>query len=192
MIGTRREIARERRRQIQVRKSFEAALMLDEGQRTGLSGFYTACGVYLVYSLDRLHDQDQIIHDLLAQRIPAGDTQAHRGLAELNGRQEKTRGVVAAFGKAVEALKKAGEKGRQTFEQAGTRFIDACNTLMAPRRNPFFRYTDSLFSEADWVRIAAVSDESRALEAELFARVRQHAPQGIDPEQYTVQHRPGE
>ncbi len=192
MIGPRKEIARERRRQIQVRKAFEAGLALDEDQRGGLVSFYVACGEYLVYSMDRLHEQDQIIHDLLVARVPADDDEARKGLAELNARQDASRVVVETFRQALEALKQAGSKGRKVFEKAAGAFVDAFNSMMAPRRNPFFRHTDSLFVDEDWVRIADASDEFHTIESRLFVAVKEQAPEGIDPEQYTVEHPPGE
>jgi len=177
---------------MQVRKAFEAGLALDTEQRNQLTPFYVACGEYLVYSMDRLHEQDQIIHDLLAERIPADDNEAHHRLAELNARQDASRVVVETFRQALETLKKAGTEGRHEFEQAAKTFADTFNRMMAPRRNPFFRHTDSLFVDADWVRIADVSDEFHTTEAGLFNRVAENAPEGIDPEQYKIEHRASE
>ncbi len=191
MIDSRKEIARERRRQIQIRKAFEAALELNDEQRTGLTAFFIGCGEYLVYSMDRLHAQDQIIHDLLAASVPVEDTEAHEGLAALNARQDASRIVVDAFRRAVEELKISGADGRAAFEQAAREFADAFNSMMAPRRNPFYKYTDSLFVDEDWVRIADVSKEYHSTEGRLFLGVKETAPDGIDPEQYVVEHPPG-
>ncbi len=176
---------------MQVRKAFEAGLAKDAEQRNKLTSFYAACARYLVYSMDRLHDQDQIIHDLLAERIPASDETAHQGLAELNARQSASRVVVQTFRQALDALDQAGADGGQAFEQAATLFVDAFNSMMAPRRNPFFRYTDSLFIDEDWVRIADASDEFHATESRLFTQVKEEAPDGTDPEQYKIHHPPG-
>jgi len=191
MIDSRQEIARERRRQIQIRKAFEAALGLNDEQRTGLTVFFIACGEYLVYSMDRLHAQDQIIHDLLAASVPAEDKDAHEGLAALNARQDASRIVVDTFRSAVEELKISDVAGRSVFELAAKEFVDAFNSIMAPRRNPFYQYTDSLFVDEDWIRIADVSKEYHSTEGRLFVDVKENAPDGIDPEQYKIEHPPG-
>jgi len=78
MQPPRAEIARERRRQIQVRKSFSAGL--DPAAPWGAGdpeAFYLACSDYLLSSMDRLHDQDQMIHDLLRERIDPAEREAH-------------------------------------------------------------------------------------------------------------------
>jgi len=192
MIAPRKEIARERRRQMQVRKAFDAGLARHHEQRHQLTAFHAACGEYLVYSMDRLHEQDQLIHDLLAERIPTTDEEAHHGLAELNARWAASRIVVDSFRHALAEFKQAGDDGGRTFEQAAMAFSDAFNRTMTPRRNPFFRYTDSLFIDADWARIANVSDEFHRTENSLFSHVTEEAPQAIDPTQYQVSHPPGE
>jgi len=177
---------------MQVRKAFEAGLALDQEQRSQLTTFHAACGEYLVYSMDRLHEQDQLIHDLLAERVPTTDEEAHQGLAQLNARWAESRIVVESFRQALTKLKRAGAGGRHAFEQAALAFSDAFNRTMTPRRNPFFRYTDSLFVDEDWVRIANVSDEFHTTEDKLFSHVTEEAPQSIDPTQYKVAHPPGE
>jgi len=189
MITPRADIARERRRMMQARKALEAAL--EQQQGSDLAEFFLACGDYLVYSMGRLHAQDQIIHDLLAERIPADETAAHERLVELNRRQDKSRVVLETFREAVEALRTAGSAGQSAFAAAAHAFIDKLNEMMAPRRNPFFEHTDRLFTEEDWVRIADQSDEFRSREAALFDAVKRSAPAGADPEQYVISHRPG-
>ena len=183
------EIGRERRRQIQVRKVFETVLA-DPGpaRPENLADFYIACGEYMLWSMDRLHDQDQFIHDFLKQRIPAGDADAHQRLQELNERQGKSRALMEEFRAGLENLKAAGRQGLEAFEAGARRFVEKFNSLLAPRKNPFHEYTQQLFTDEDWVVIAAVTEDSLAREEALFMAVRQTTPEGLDPDQIQVEH----
>lgn len=175
-----------------MRKAFEAGLALataTPGQ--DLAGFYLACGDYLAFSMDRLHDQDQLIHDLLGERIPASEAGAHRDLATLNERQARSRALVAEFAGALVRLRRAGPEGVRAFEDHARQFAATFTSLLQPRKNPFFRHTDVLFSPVDWARIAGVTDMSLATEQRLFLAVQRTAPAGIDPEHYTAEHLPG-
>jgi hypothetical protein len=186
MSNPRGAIGFERRRQIQIRKAFEAGLDLPDDRRTDLSEFYLAAGSYIVFSMDRLHYQDQVIHDLLAERIPKDDTDAHERLATLNERQDKSRQMVETFRQAVETLSETGPDGRASFEHAAHAFTAAFTSLMAPRKNPFSAYTDQLFSEEDWELVAGVTDDSIATENNLYLAVQSNAPEGLDPETMQV------
>jgi hypothetical protein len=188
----RADIGHERRRQIQVRKALETALSRTE--RAGhhdLAAFYLACGDYLVWSMDRLHDQDQLIHDLLRERLPASEQEARKALAGLGIRQQQSRELVRVFRNAVERLRCQGRQGVRVFETAARRFTKTFSALLAPRRNPFEKHTDRLFKPRDWVAIAWVSDGSRRSEHALFAAVQVYAPEGIDPAGFPAEHLPG-
>jgi len=186
MSNSRGAIGFERRRQIQVRKAFEAGLELPDDGRTGLTDFYLASAAYIVLSMDRLHYQDQVIHDLLAERIPGDDVDAHERLAILNERQAKSRAMVETFRQAVDLLGETDPDGRDAFETAARKFAEAFTSLMAPRKNPFHAYTDELFSDEDWELVAGVTDESIEMEKNLYKAVQTSAPAGIDPETMQV------
>jgi len=188
MDSPRREIARERIRMMQVRTVFERVVADAEPADARLVDFYLACARYMVFAMDRLHDQDQAIHDLLAERIPHSDVEAHERLAELQQRQGLSRRLMDRCRDATEALAAAGKTGVESFAEFAREFAGSFKSLMAPRKNPFRRYTDELFGDADWMMIAAVSDESLATEEKLFVAVRRAAPAGNDPDQVTVRH----
>ncbi len=190
-MNSRAEIGRERRRQIQVRQAFEAGLAKRVHNDTDLADFYLACGDYIVWSMARLHDQDQRIHDLLVERLDPGRTDVHEQLAGLNERQAKSRVFTAEFQRAVEALRDSGASGQAQFEVAAQAFVDLFTSLMAPRKNPFQEHTDVLFTDSDWVDIAGVSTESLAEEKELYELVETTAPAGIEPASYTAEHAVG-
>jgi len=187
-VNPRAEIGRERRRQIQVRESFAAGLADSGDDAAKLTDFYLACGDYIVWSMARLHDQDQRIHDLLVERLDPGLTEVHQRLAELNERQEKSRAFTGDFQQAIKALRDSGAPGQVQFEEAGRAFADLFTSLMAPRKNPFQEHTDVLFTDSDWIDIAGVSNESLAEEQELYELVEATAPAGIDPANYSAEH----
>lgn len=189
MSDPRADIGHERRRQIQVRKALEA--VLSRAERAGYHGlaeFYLACGDYLVWSMDRLHDQDQLIHDLLRERLPASEREASKALAGLGSRQQQSRELVRVFRNAVERLRCQGRRGVHAFETAARRFTKTFTELLAPRRNPFEKHTDRLFKARDWVAIAWVSDDSRRAEQVRFTAVQLYAPEGIDPAGFPAEH----
>lgn len=192
MLTARAEIARERRRQVQVRKAFAAGLD-DTAAWNGRepAQFYVASVEYLGFILDRLHDQDQRIHDLLVARVPAADGDAHEQLADLNRRQQRSRELVTRLRQAARELETAGRPGVRAFLDQARDFMAGFGSLLQPRRNPFSSYTDELFSDADWDEIAGVTPASIAEEERLFTAVRAVAPTGADPAQFVAEHGPG-
>ena len=188
-MNPRAEIGRERIRQIQVRKAFEEGLALADRLDQDLTEFYLACAEYMVFSMDRLHDQDQNIHDLLRRRIPVEDADAHERLDVLQERQGKSRELMETFHRSLDKLRQAGQKGVAAFEDGARKFLDKFTSLLAPRKNPFHKHTDELFSDEDWVIIAGVTEDSLGREVELYVAVQRTAPAGVDPEQMTAEHR---
>ena len=179
-------IGYERRRQVQIRTAFETGLALRERSDLELTEFFLACAAYIVFSMDRLHYQDQVIHDLLKERVSAEDEDAHKRLDELDERQGKSRELVESFQRAAEDLTRNGADARGAFDHAATTFVAAFTSLMAPRKNPFKAYTDKLFTDEDWNLIAGVTDESISIESELYAAVKASAPDDIDPDTIAV------
>jgi hypothetical protein len=193
LLTPRAEIARERRRQMQVRQAFGAGLEPGaEWQGRSPADFHLACADYLLFSMDRLHEQDQRIHDLLKARIPAAERDAHERLDVLDRRQTRSRELLAGLRRAAQALRGSGGRAIAAFEGEAREFIGAFGTLLQPRKNPFFRHTDQLFTDADWASIAGVTPQSLAEEDRLFAGVRRSAPAGADPDTFTAGHLPAE
>jgi hypothetical protein len=192
MQTARAEIARERRRMVQVRQAFMAGLdsaAAWNGREP--AGFYCACADYLGFSMGRLYAQDGLIHDLLLQRIPASDTAAREELALLAEEQSRGRVLVEKLSRAARALRDSGGGTTPAFEAVASEFVAGFGSSLRARRNPFARYTEELFSDADWERIAGVTPASTAEESRLFAGVRHTAPSGVDPEQFSAVHGPG-
>lgn len=171
---------------MQIRAAFEAGLALRARPGLELTEFFLACAAYIVFSMDRLHHQDQVIHDLLKERISTEDTTAHERLDILDDRQRRSRELVENFQTAARELGNKGPDVRDAFEAAAIEFTSAFSSLMAPRKNPFQKYTDVLFTDEDWQLIALVSDESRSIEHNLYSAVQASSPENVDPEAMTV------
>jgi hypothetical protein len=186
MADPRAAIGRERRRQIQIRRAFEAGLEPGSASGIDLTDFYLMCAAYVVFSLDRLHFQDQMIHDFLVERIPESDAQAHNRLVALDERQRSSRVLVEELQLATDALQVAGPDGCPAFETAAKHFNETFAGMMEARRNPFESYTNELFSDDDWVQIAGSSDEADTAEGNLYNAVVRTAPAGINPETIEV------
>lgn len=192
MQTPRAEIARERRRQLQVRRAFEAGLApAPAWEGRDASEFLLACADYLLFSMDRLHDQDQAIHDLLRERVARSDTDTHARLQALGERQLSSRALLESFRRTVARLRGSRGAGLEAFTAEARRFADEFGALLEPRRNPLRQHTDAHFGEADWLRVAGVTTASIAREHQLFDRVRATAPAGANPDDFTPEYAQG-
>lgn len=191
MLTARQEIARERRRMMQVRRAFAAGLESSGLPAPGRAAFYLACADYLHWSMARLHRQDQRIHDLVRERIAADDDAGRERLAALDRQQERSRALADDLHRAAQLLRNAGETGVPAFEAAARDYAAAFAKLVVPGRNPLFEYTDRLLTDADWQEIAGVTPQIIAEEESLFGSVQAAAPPGMDPAQCSGEHRPG-
>lgn len=177
----------ERRRQMQVRGALNAALAKPDLNDTTLAPFLLACAEYLIVSLQRLDFQDMAISDRLIGRVPKDNREVHDGLAALSDRQAKARAATDGFAKEVQAFK-SGKSTAPQFVGSVRAFAALIQVMMQPRRNPYEKYTNELFTDADWVAIGNVTPQVIAAETHMFARVRETAPPGIDPDAMPVLH----
>ncbi|MCK6370162.1 MAG: hypothetical protein L6Q83_02350 [Gammaproteobacteria bacterium] len=181
MLTPRQEIARERRRQMQVRRALAAGLREQPVEPERAAGFFLACVDHLRFCMDRLQRQDGMIHALLRDRIPAGDRDAHARLAAVDEQLGRSRMIMDDLGRAADALQKAGQSGVGDFVMRARTLDTAFTALARSARNPMFDYTSRLLSDVDWERVAGVDDEAVAEEERLFEAVRRYAPPGADP-----------
>ena len=158
------------------------------GDYAASPAFYVACGDYMLFATDRSHAQGERIHARLKARIPASDTAAHEALDAQEETRRQGRELMRSFAAELDSLRHAENFGIVAFEHQAREFNQRFNSLMAPRKNPFYRYTDELFSEADWIEIADTSDKTCSIEDALFASVEQTAPDDINPAEMTVEH----
>ena len=182
------ELGRERRRQMQVRQALNAALEQTGPGDDSHAPLLEACAGYMVVSMGRLDLTDMNIHDLLRERVPRDNAQVHEGLELLGERQEKARAATAVLEEALRAYRDSGRAEFMTFDQAIRHYRRIVSDLMTPRKNPYQKYTDELFSSDDWAHIAAANDETIATEQRLFYAVSAAAPDALKPEAFSGTH----
>ncbi|MCB2107692.1 MAG: hypothetical protein KDE14_08340 [Rhodobacteraceae bacterium] len=182
-ITPRAQIGVERRRQMQIRGALMAGLKAERPD----PAFLAVCSAYLVVSLTRLDFQDMEILVRLRDRVPTSETDAHNGLTTLDERQAKARAATAAFAREVERYR-TGQSDAAAFVTDVRAFADLIQGMMAPRRNPYERYTNELFTDDDWAAIADATPEAVAEEKRLFAEVKSLATPEADPETMPTLH----
>ena len=182
------ELGRERRRQVQVRQTLKGALEHTEPGIERLAPLLEACADYLVSSMGRLDRTDMNIHDLLKERVPQDNAEAHEALETLSNRQAKARAETAVLEEALKAYRQGGRADFSAFDRALRRYHGIVAELMTPRKNPFSPYTDKLFTFADWTDIAEAGAGTVAIETRLFDAVTAAAPDALNPDSFSGTH----
>jgi hypothetical protein len=171
---------RERMRLGQVRKSFAAGLELQAKGTAVPIEFFGACVDYIRASMDRLHAQDQRIHDILA---PHAATAVDRAILDhLNARLAKSRDALNKLVAARDGYRAQGAAGWSAFKAAVDEFMDVYFNVLLKGQHSTLEMQKKVFTDQDWDTVAGVSQDSRLVEASLFAAVKLLAPPGADPD----------
>lgn len=182
------ELGRERRRQMQVRQSLKGALESTAPGDDSHAALIEACAAYMIISMGRLDLTDMNIHDLLRERVPRDETEAHDGLDVLGERQEKARAEIAKLEAALKTYRDGGKADFATFDAAVRHNHEVMSAMMTPRKNPYQKYTSELFSMDDWAAIAQANDDTVATEHRLFDAVTAAAPDELKPDSFSGTH----
>ncbi|MEQ9443961.1 MAG: hypothetical protein RJS98_00225 [Rhodospirillaceae bacterium] len=174
------QTSRERRRLAQVRKSFDAGMTLKANGKSIDQQFFMACVAYIKESMDRLHAQDQRIHDFLLPHVTAGDDHA-KTLEVLDVRLAKSREALDALVAAAEAYAQADEAGWPDFQAAVAAFMQVYMNILLNGQHSTLTLQEEVFDEHTWDQVAGVTPASLALEDGLYAKVQGLAPEGADP-----------
>ena len=178
------QMEHERRRLGQIRKAFVAAVeKMNAGEAIGLE-FLCACVDYIKAAMDRLHDQDQRIHDLLLPVAVAPGAAAI--LAHLNARLAASRGALQTLVTGAEHFRRSGGREWATFRAAIEHFMDVYLNTLLNGQHSTLSLQDEHFGLSEWNQVAGVSNTALQTEAALFALVCRLAPAGTDP-----RHQPG-
>ncbi|MBT7450056.1 MAG: hypothetical protein HN793_04435, partial [Rhodospirillaceae bacterium] len=170
------QTSRERMRLSQVRKSFDAGLKQKVGGANITEAFFGACVAYIKASMDRLHDQDQRIHDFLKPHVTAGDDQSAT-LENLDMRLAKSREALDALVAAAAVYKAAGEAGWADFKTAVEAFMEVYFKILLSGQHSTLTLQEEVFDEAIWDKVAGVTPDSLATENALYS-----AAQGLAPD----------
>lgn len=170
----------ERRRLAQIRKSFDAGVkQKSEGAEVSVP-FFDGCVAYIKASMDRLHAQDQRIHDFLKPHVPAGDEHSET-LANLDMKLAKSREALEDLVAAMATYKAAGESGWAEFKTAVDAFMEVYMKVLLSGHHSTMTLQEEVFDEDIWDQVAGVTPESLALEKQLYSAVQGLAPTGADP-----------
>ncbi len=177
---SRMQTGRERMRLSQVRKALDAG-MKRQAETGGVSvDFFAACVDYIKTSMDRLHAQDQRIHDFLVPHVPEGDEHADT-LENLNMRLAKSRTALDELVTAAAAYQAAGESGWSDFKAAVGAFMEVYFKILLSGQHSTLTLQEEVFTEETWDEVAGVTEDSLATEEKLYAAVQEAAPDGINP-----------
>lgn len=184
MMATLRErIAGERGRLKQVRQALTAAAAKPSAGGEDRSEFYMAIGDYFEASMDRLHEQDIRLGDMLRDKADMTTADNQQALAELDERLSGNQMHLKNMLAARDDLRSSGASAQVQFESAGGAYARYIVENMGhhPGTTDLAR---ELFSMEDWEYMAFASEEAQAREQQLHAHVFQCVPSDltIDPE----------
>ena len=175
---------RERMRLGQVRKAFAAGVeQLSAGRAVPLE-FLAICVDYIKASMDRLHAQDQRIHDILHPHIKVDDAQGHAILENLNMRLAVSREALAKLVNARDSYRTKPTKDAPHFKTTVDAFMDVYFNILLKGQHSTLEMQDKVFDHMTWNTVAGVTQDSRIIETSLFAAVKKYAPLGADPESF--------
>lgn len=170
----------ERRRLAQIRKSFDAGVKQKETGTDIPVAFFDASVAYIKASMDRLHAQDQRIHDFLKPHVTDGDEHADV-LSDLDMRLAKSREALDALVADMATYKAAGQAGWADFKSGVDGFMDVYLKILLSSHHTTMTLQEEVFDESIWDQVAGVTPESLALEKQLYTAVQNLAPAGTDP-----------
>jgi hypothetical protein len=172
---------RERMRLGQVRKSFAAGLDQHAKSSDVSMEFFATCVDYIKASMDRLHDQDQRIHDILKPHVTANDSEGKAILANLDMRLTKSRDALAKLVVARDAYRAKGAIGWADFKANVDMFMDVYFNVLLKGQHSTIEMQRKVFTDSTWDDVAGVTQDSQQIEATEFAMVQRYAPVGADP-----------
>jgi len=152
------------------------------------AAFLEACADYMVTSMDRLDLTDMAILHLLQERVANELVEVHEDLTSLADRQARARDENKALKEALEEYRGAGHKNFPAFDTALRHYNHVIRSMMAPRKNPFSKHTDELFTMDDWTDIAQVTDYTIATEEAQFEEVANNLPKSLTLDDFFATH----
>ncbi len=177
---SRKQTSQERMRLSQVRKSFDAGVKQKSEGADVLAAFFGACVAYIKASMDRLHAQDQRIHDFLLPHVKEGDEHAEV-LENLNMRLARSRDALEDLVKAATTYTERSDTGWDDFKSAVDDFMEVYFKILLSGQHSTLTLQEEVFDEAKWDKVAGVTTESLATEEDLYGKVQSLAPEDGDP-----------
>ncbi|MEC9375724.1 MAG: hypothetical protein VYA80_05055 [Pseudomonadota bacterium] len=174
-------IAGERRRLREVRQMMTAAVELKSRGDKDYVTFYIAIGDYFEAAMDRLHEQDIRMGDLLNKKADLSQPKNQQAMKELDARLEGNQLHLKELMTARDSLKQKNELALEEFEVAGKGYSDFIINNMGhhPGTNDM---AQEVFSAEDWNYMAYISDDDLQNQERLYDDVVAAKPKGLSLE----------
>ncbi len=178
MTTLRERIGNERRRLRNVRQRMAAAIAVQARGNEAFVPFYIAVADYIEATMQRLHDQDVKMGEMLVEKAGADDDRIGRALEELNERLGGANAHLQPFLAARDALREHGAAALEDFERVAQTYSDYIVANMG-HHGATNDMAGKLFTPADWEYMAGAGEEQTARERQLFDQVVATVPEGI-------------
>ena len=178
MASLQERIASERKRLRNVRENMLAAIEQTSAGDEAYVPFYIAAADYIDATMQRVHEQDVKMDQMIREKAEVIDEQIEKALDELNERLEGAKKHLQPFLAARDALKEKGATALTDFEKQGKIYSDFIVANMG-HHPPTADLGAKLFSPEDWEYMAGATDEEIAREKELFETFSQCVPDNL-------------
>ena len=172
-------VAGERRRLRHVRQALTAATASPAGDAGDRRTFYIAIGDYFEAAMERLHEQDIRMGDMLQLKADMQDPANVQAMAELDERLAGNQLHLQRLLAARDHLRAQAADAQSEFEAAGgayAAFIVANMGHHAGTAN----LAQALFDQSDWEHMTLVSEAAQRREMALFDAVFADFPADIE------------
>jgi hypothetical protein len=163
-------VAGERSRLRQVRQTLTAATANPASGGPDRANFYLAIGDYFEAAMERLHEQDIRMGDMLREKADLEDPKNKQAMAELEERLSGNQLHLEKMLGARDRLRAAAEPSVTEFESAGGAYAQFIVDNMGHHGGTTDMAAE-VFSPADWEHMTLVSAAAQQREQELIAAV---------------------
>lgn len=171
-------IASERKRLRSVRQRMLAAIERKSNGDPDYAPFYIAAANYIEETMQRVHDQDVKMDQLIRDRVDKIDDSVEQALGELDDRLTGAKKHLKPFLAARDALLEKGEDALEIFEREGKIYSDFIVQNMG-HHPPTADLGAKHFSPDDWAYMAGATDEEVAKEKALYEKFDKATPDDV-------------
>lgn len=178
MTTLQERIGNERRRLRSIRQNMMAAVEQKSKGDDAFVAFYVASANYIDATMDRLHEQDVKMGDMIREKADAVEDDIETAIGQLEARLQGAKDHLKPFLKARDELKEKGAAALENFEKAAKEYSDFIVANMG-HHDASSDLSAKLFTLADWEYMAGITDEEVAKEGSLFERAAARTPDSL-------------
>ena len=171
-------IASERKRLRSVRERMMTGIERKSKGDPDYVPFYIAAANYIEETMQRVHEQDVKMEQLIRERVDKIDDSVEEALGELNDRLDGAKKHLKPFVAARDALIEKGEEALEIFEREGKVYSDFIAQNMG-HHPPTANLGAKHFSPDDWAYMAGATDEEIAKEEALYDKFDEATPDDV-------------